>query len=58
MKSKLKTYKVKYEYRGFVTVEVEANNESNAEMLGMAEADQYIAGNLSVYDVVVSEVKN
>ncbi len=52
----MKTYKVTYEYRGKVTVEVEAETESDAERDGLKEADDYIGGNLSVYDSKV-EIK-
>lgn len=52
-----KQYKVTYEYRGKVTVDVEANNEEQADIIGMEEADQLIAGALTVYDSQVREVE-
>lgn len=48
-------YKVTYEYRGTVTVDVEADNEGKAEDAGMQEADEAISRNLSLYDVEVRE---
>lgn len=48
-------YKVTYEYRGKVTVEVEAENEKSAESAGLVEADELINGSLTVYDVTVRE---
>lgn len=50
-------YKVTYEYRGRVTVEVDALSESEAEVVGLEEADSCINGSLSVYDCTVREVK-
>lgn len=50
-----KNYKVTYEYRGKVTVEVEAKNKEEAENIGLEEADSYINGCLTVYDVIVRE---
>lgn len=48
-------YKVTYEYRGKVTVEVEAASEREAEQIGLREADECVE--LSVCDVQVREVK-
>lgn len=47
-------YKVTYEYHGKITVEVEAPDEKAAEVVGLEEADEFIQGQLSVYDVTVS----
>jgi hypothetical protein len=55
MKEEKKLYKVTYEYRGSVTVSVEARSEEEAETLGLEEADQDINGALSVYDVKVRD---
>lgn len=49
-------YSVTYEYRGKVTVEVEAENEKEAETKGLKEADFYMAGAMTVYDVTVREL--
>jgi hypothetical protein len=49
-------YKVTYEYRGKVTIEVEADNEKDAENKGLPDADEAIAGNLQLYDVSVKPV--
>lgn len=46
-------FKVTYEYRGEIIVEVEAENADEAEKLGMAEAEESIVENLSLYDVNV-----
>lgn len=46
-------YRVTYEYRSRVSVEVEAENEKLAEEAGMEEADDYINGSLELYDVKV-----
>jgi len=44
-------YKVTYEYRGTVTLDVEAPSAEEAENAGQREADEAIVGALSVYDV-------
>lgn len=51
-----KKFRVTYEYRGRVTVDVEAADEKEADKKGLAEADSAIGGNLFVYDVQVEEV--
>jgi hypothetical protein len=51
-----KKFKVTYEYRGIVTVEVEAADEKEADTKGLAEADSLIGVNLSVYDASVEEI--
>ena len=48
-------YKVRYEYRGTVTVEIEAENETDAENESLQEADESIHHNLLVYSVDVRE---
>ena len=48
-------YKVTYEYRGKVTVEVEADSPEDAQRRGLEEADEAINGSLSVYDWTVKE---
>ncbi len=50
-------YKVTYEYRGKVTVEVEAESETAAEQAGLEEADESINEALSLYDVVIRQVE-
>ena len=55
---KTKNYKVTYEYRGKITVDVEAKDEKEAEILGLEEADSHINCSLSVYDVTVEEKEN
>lgn len=52
----MKKYKVTYEYRGKVTVEVEAEDEKQAERFGLDEADECIAGSLMVYDTKAEEL--
>lgn len=49
-------YKVTYEYRGRVTVEVDAVSEEDAECDSQQEADEIINGALTVYSVDVREV--
>lgn len=51
-----KRFKVHVEYRGKVTVEVEAADEKDADTKALKEADDMIGGNLSVYNVEVEEV--
>jgi translation initiation factor 1 (eIF-1/SUI1) len=51
-----KSFKVTVEYRGKVTVTVEAADEKEADTKALAEADGAIGGNLHVYDVQVEEV--
>lgn len=51
-----KKFKVTYEYRGTVTVEVEAADEKEADTKGLTEADSMIGANLSVYNAQVEEV--
>lgn len=51
-----KKFKVTYEYRGKVTVEVEAADEKEADTKGLAEADESIIHNLSVYNADVEEI--
>lgn len=46
-------YKVTYEYRGRVTVEVEALNKEQAVKIGQEEADEAILHNLGVDNVTV-----
>lgn len=48
-------YKVTYEYRAKVTVDVEANSEKEAEEAGQQEADESINLSLELYDVRVRE---
>lgn len=48
-------YKVTCEYRGKVTVEVEAENAREAEQLGLIEAGESIQSNLAIYDVRARE---
>lgn len=48
-------YRVTYEYRGRVTVEVEAETEAAAEKAGLAEADEAIPSNLSLYNATVRQ---
>ncbi len=50
-------YKVTYEYRGKVTVEIEATDETQAEHIGLAEADDDIGTRLELYDVTFREIK-
>lgn len=49
-------YKVTYEYRGTVEVEVEARNEVEADELGIDEADELIKQNLSIYGATVKQI--
>lgn len=51
-----KKFKVTYEYRGRVTVEIEAADEKEADTKGLAEADQSIVHNLYVYNTDVEEI--
>lgn len=53
-----KKYKVTYEYRGKITVEIEAENEEQADIIGLKEADEHINGCLTVYDSHAEEVKD
>ena len=46
-------YKVTYEYRARVTVEVEADNEKDAVENGLEEADEGINGAINLYDTTV-----
>ena len=46
-------YKVTYEYRGTVTVDVDAKDEKEAEDKAMDQTDELIIGCLTVYDVQV-----
>lgn len=50
-------YSVTYEYRGKVTVKVEADGVKEAEDKGLKEADFYAAGSLTVYDVKAVEIE-
>lgn len=54
MKEK-KQYRVHVEYRGSTTIEVEADDESEAEALAISEADESLLGFLSVYGVDIEE---
>lgn len=49
-------FRVTVEYRATVTVEVEAENERQADTQALIEADQSIGGNLHVYNVTVKEL--
>lgn len=51
-----KSFKVTVEYRGKVTVTVEAADEKEADTKALEQTDAAIGGNLSVYDVQVEEV--
>lgn len=44
-------FKARVEYHAVVTVEIEADDEKHAEKLAVEEADDYIDGNISVYDI-------
>ncbi len=50
-------YKVTYEYRAKVTVQVEAENEEAAEEAAQEEADEGINGATELYDVQVREIR-
>lgn len=50
-------FKVTYEYRGKVTVDVDARNKEEAEELGIKEADEFITGHLSIYDIEVKPIE-
>jgi hypothetical protein len=50
-----KKYKVTFEYRGKVSIVVNADNEAEAEKLALPEADQLIEANLCVYDCNITE---
>lgn len=43
-------YKVLFEYRGRVTIEVYAESEEVAKKVALSEADEAILYNLEVYD--------
>lgn len=49
-------YRVTYEYRGRVTIEVNAEDAAAAEKKGQAEADEYIYGNLALYDSTARKI--
>lgn len=50
-------YKVRIEYRGTVTVDVEAGGEKSAEQAALEEGEQIILGNLHVYDTTIQRVE-
>lgn len=50
-------YKLIYEYRARVPVEVEADSEEEAQEKGLSDADDYLQGYLSVYGIEVKEIK-
>lgn len=49
-------YKVTYEFRARITIDVEAEDEKAAEREGSDEAWESIGAQASLYDVIVREV--
>lgn len=54
----MKTFAVTHEYRGKVTVNVEAETPEDAENdpNGIADADAFIAGDLTIYNSTAREI--
>lgn len=50
-------YSVTVKYRGKVTVEVEADSKKEAETKGIAEAEFFAAGSLTLEDWEVVEIE-
>lgn len=56
MKTKKKKYRVTVEYHSRASTEVEADNEDEAERIGIEECDEMMCANATVYDLTVREI--